>query len=111
MIKLFFVVWLLLSASLEADLIKVKTLACKTLDALQKAPVDKDDYLNLNMYAIAHDCVILSRDAKVQVLGYDPRNSQDMFVQIVEKKTGYTFFMLKSKVQIEQGGKKANYRF
>lgn len=111
MIK-YFLLTLLIISSLNADKVKVETLACKTLDALKKAPVDEDDNdLNLNMYAIAHDCVMLSRDAQVQAMGYDPRNSQAIHIQIVDKRTGYTFFVLKSKIQIEQGGKKDRYRF
>jgi len=102
---------LLFASFLNADKVLVKSFACKTMDALKKAPVDEDDYLNLNMYAIAHDCVLLSRNSQVQALGYDPRNSQDIYIQILDKRTGLTYFILKSKIQIEQGGKKARYRF
>jgi len=110
LIKVFLFILLLISF-LNADKVLVKSFACKTMDALQKAPVDEDDYLNLNMYAIAHDCIILSKNSQIQVLGYDPRNSQDIYVQIVDKRTGFSFYVRKSKIQIEQGGKKASYRF
>ncbi len=110
MIRLFLIP-LLFTSFLSADKVLVRTLACKTMDALKKAPMDEEDPLKLNMYAIADECIILSRDSQIQVLGYDARNTKKMYVQIVDKRTGYSFYVLKSKIQIEQGGEEANYRF
>jgi len=102
---------LLFTTFLNADKVLVRTLACKTMDALEKAPVNEEDSMKLNLYAIANECAILSRDAEIQVLGYDPRNTKKMYIQIVDKRTGYNFYILKSKIQIEQGGEEASYRF
>ncbi len=109
MIK-FLLLCLVFLPTLNADKILNKSLACPTMDSLQKAPLG-DDYLNLNMYAIAHGCEILYRDAQIHVIGYDPRNTQTIYLEVVNKKTGKKLFIKKSQVQIEQGGKKANYRF
>ncbi|MEA2072969.1 MAG: hypothetical protein U9O86_05230 [Campylobacterota bacterium] len=63
------------------------------------------------MYTIANSCLILSREDKVQAIGYDPRNSKQKFQQIVDKKTGVQLYILREAIQIEQGGKKNSYRF
>ena len=96
----------------NADLIKTKTLACPSIVLLQKAvQEDMSDPLKLQMYSIAHACVVLSREDKVQALGYDPRNSKEMYQKIFYTKTSTELYILKSAIQIEQGGKKNTLRF
>ena len=105
--------YLLFSFSfLSADLILHKALACPTLEILKKAPVNTtSNSLELEMYTIANSCLVLSREDKVQAIGYDPRNSKQKFQQIVDKKTGVQLYILREAIQIEQGGKKNSYRF
>jgi len=102
----------LLASFLQADMITHKTLACPTLDTLTKAPVETDSSpLSLQMYSIANSCVVLSRGDKVEAVGYDPRNSKEIYQEIIYKRTGRQLFMLRSAIIVEQGGKKNSYRF
>ena len=109
--KVFFSL-LLISSFLHSDMIINKILACPTIDALTKAPVStSSNPLELEMYTIANSCVILSRSDKVEAIGYDPRNSKEIYQEIIYKRTGSQLFMLRSSILIEQGGKKNSYRF
>jgi hypothetical protein len=103
---------MLLLSALNADKIKNKTLACPTVEQLKKAPVFKDaDNLALDMYVIANDCVILTPKNRVEAVGYDPRNSQEIFQKVVDKENGSTYYMLRTLIYVEQGGKKSSLRF
>jgi hypothetical protein len=102
----------LLSGLVQADMMKKKTLACPSIEQLQKAPLDKDENsMNLSMYAIANDCQIIDKRDKVEAIGYDPTNSKEIYQQILYKKTGIHLYILKSTIQVEQDGKKGSYRF
>ncbi len=93
-------------------MMKKKTLACPTIKQLQNAPLDTaENYMELSMYAIANDCEVLSKRAKIQAIGYDPRNSKEIYQKIIYKKTGKYLYLRRSTIQIEQDGKKAIYRF
>ena len=103
---------LLFLISANADIMIQKTLGCPSVVLLKKAPVSiADDVLNLNMYAIANDCVIISRRDSVEAIGYDPLNSEAIYQEIVYLKTGVNLYIKKSTIQIEQAGKKGVYRF
>ena len=103
---------LFLASFLQADMITHKTLACPTLDALTKAPIETDtNPLELQMYSIANSCEVLSRGDKVEAIGYDPRNSKEIYQEVIYKRTGTQLFMLRSDIVVEQGGKKNSYRF
>ena len=107
-----YILILLLITSAYADQILKKTMGCPTVMALKKSPNDSDDnYLELNMYAIANNCVIISKRDKVEAIGYDSRNSKDIFQKIVYKKTGVMLYILSSSIMVEQGGKKDRIRF
>lgn len=111
-LKPLFLIPLFIFSFLHADMITHKTLACPTVDALQKAPVETtSNSLELEMYTIANSCVILSREDKIEAIGYDPRNSKEIYQQIVYKRTGTQLYMLRSAILVEQGGKKNSYRF
>ncbi len=98
--------------SLNADIMLQKSLGCPSVTILQKAPLSTDDdILNLNMYAIANDCVIISRRDKIEAVGYDPRNSKDIYQKIIYQKTGSYLYILRSVIQVEQDGKKGVVRF
>lgn len=114
--KFFFIFFLLfLCSSLYADLVKKKTLACPSVEQIKKAPLDtKENSLELSMYAIANNCIILTKRDKVESIGSlddDIRNSKEIFQKIMYKKTGAILYMKRSSLQIEKGGKKASYRF
>lgn len=90
----------------------MKTLACPTILQLQKAPVMKEENsLDLSMYTIANSCVVVSTKDKVEAVGYDSRNSKEIYQQIVYQKTGTLLYILRSSILIEQGGKKGSVRF
>jgi len=106
------VIFLLFLSVLNADKIKTKTLACPTIDQLKKAPVHKEaGSLELDMYVIANGCAILSPKSRVEAVGYDPRNSKDIYQKVVNKENGSIYFILRSQILVEQGGKKASMRF
>jgi len=110
-LKFLFLVLTLVSA-LAADQITKKTLACPDMVKLTKAPVGEDkDPLDLEMYMVANGCVVLTKMDKIQAIGYDPRNSQEIYQQIVLKKTGEVMYILRSVILVEQGGKKGQLRF
>jgi len=102
----------LIFISLNADKIVRETLGCPTISLLQKAPTAAaDDVLGLNMYAIAHDCVVINRRDSVEAQGYDPRNSKEIFQQIIYHKTGVYLYIERAAIYVEQDGKKGVVRF
>jgi len=108
----FLLISLLIFSISYADKIKKKTLACPSVLQLQKAPVDTaDNYLNLSMYAITNDCVILGKRDKIEAIGYDSLNSKDIYQKVIYQKTGVYLYLLRSTIQIEQEGKKSTFRF
>jgi hypothetical protein len=97
---------------LSADVITVKTLACPSVTILQKfVKEDLKDPLKLDIYAISNNCIILSKGDKVEALGYDPRNSKEVYQKILYKKTNRELYMRRSSIFVEQGGKKNSIRF
>jgi len=94
---------------LFADKVIKETLACPTLDALKKVPLKNG--LDLNMYAIANNCIVLNRYSDVKAIGYDNYKSKDIYQKIIFNKTGAELYMKKSALQIEEGGKKNILRF
>jgi len=79
---------------------------------LKKAPIASlDDILGLNMYAIANDCVVINRRDSVEAIGYDPRNSKEIFQQIIYRKTGVYLYIERAAIYVEQDGKKGVVRF
>jgi len=102
----------LLFVFVNADKILQKTVACPSIVLLQKIKQeDTKDALSLEMYSIANDCVILDKSSEVEAIGYDPRNSKELYQQIVRKKTGRELYILRSAIFVEQGGKKDTIRF
>lgn len=109
--KYLFILLALLS-TVNADKIIKKTLACPSIDKLKKAPTDSaSNSLDLSMYVVANDCVILLKNSEVQAIGYDPRNSTEIFQKILDKKSGNILYTPRSAIFVEQGGKKAVLRF
>ena len=105
-------IFFLLIISVYADKLNKKTLGCPSVMLLQKAPVDGvEDPMALSMYSIANECVILTNRDQVEAIGYDPRNSNDIYQKIIYKKTGAYLYILRSSIIVEQGGKKNTYRF
>ena len=101
-----------MSLSLQADMIKNKSLACPSIVLLEKSlNIDIQEPLVLEMYAIKNDCVILMHGDSVEAIGYDPRNSEKKFQEIMYKKTNKRLFMPRAAILVEQGGKKNSYRF
>jgi len=100
---------LIFTSIIFSDMLKEETLACPNILLLQNAPVD--DYVNMNMYAIANNCMILNRKDNVEAIGYDALNSKEIYQKIIHKKTGSYLYILRSTIQVEQGGKKGFIRF
>ncbi|MEN8303147.1 MAG: hypothetical protein ABFQ64_03670 [Campylobacterota bacterium] len=97
---------------LNADRVNKRALACPDIDKLKKAPVHEGaDPLGLSMYIVANNCEILSKDAHIEAIGYDPRNSTEIFQKILDKKSGAVLYILRSSIVAEQGGKKNSLKF
>lgn len=98
--------------SLQADQIKVKSLACPSLETFKKVPSEAlEDDLSLSLFAVANDCRVLSRSDHVTAIGYDPRNEKTIYIQILHKQSGETLFIRRKNLLVEQPGKKNQYRF
>ena len=83
--KYIFILLALLSI-VNADKINKKSLACPDIDKLKKAPVHEGaDPLDLSMYIVANDCKMLSKCTQIEAIGYDPRNSTEIFQKILDK--------------------------
>lgn len=105
-------VLLALFSTVNADKIIKKTLACPSIDILKKAPTDgSSNSLDLSMYVVANDCVILFKSSEIQAIGYDARNSTEIFQKILDKKSGKILYTPRSSIFVEQDGKKAVLRF
>ncbi len=103
---------MLLSISLRADQIKIESLACPALETFKKVPSEAlEDDLKLSLFAVAHDCRVLSHSDHVTAIGYDPRNEKSIYIQILHKKSGETLFIRRKNILIEQPGKKNQFRF
>ncbi len=108
----YILILLLVLSSLQADKIKRKTFGCPSVMLLKKAPADTaDNYLDLNMYAIANNCVIISQKDSVEAVGYNANNSKDLYTKILYKKTGVYLYIKSSAIIVEQDGKKSSWRF
>ena len=108
----FVIIFVLILSALNADKIKNKTLACPTIDQLKKAPVHKDaGSLDLDMYVIANSCAIISPKNRIEAIGYDPRNSTEIYQKVVDKDNGSIYYILRAQIFVEQGGKNASMRF
>jgi len=91
---------------------KERTLGCPSVMLLQKAPHDtEDDYISLNMYAIANDCVLLTKKSSIESIGYNANNAKDIYQEIIYRKTGVHLFVKRSDIIIEKFGRKSSFRF
>jgi len=105
-IVLVFNVWM------QADQIKMKSLACPSLEIFEKIPPEAlQDELALSLYAMANNCRILSRRDSVTAIGYDPRNDKNIFIQIVHNESGETLYIRRKNIEVEQPGKNNQFRF
>ena len=102
---------LLITSTLIADQVKVESLACPELKTLNQAlSIDSNDYLELNLFAIKHSCLILNRKTQVQVIDYDV-NSRSRFIKIQDKKSLQELYVLRKNITIEQPGDNNTIKF
>ncbi|MCD4667566.1 MAG: hypothetical protein K8R44_03080 [Sulfurimonas sp.] len=95
-----------------ADYLVKKTLACPSIMLLKKAPVsDGESGMDATLYIIANNCMVLSKKDKIEAIGYDSRNSKEIYQKILHKKTSKELFILRSTIMVEQSGKKNRLRF
>ncbi len=103
---------LLINISLQADKVKYKTFACPSVVLLEKMPADTgDNYLDINMYAMANGCVLLTKKSSIESLGYNANNSKEIYQEIIYRKTGVHLFVKRSEIIIEKFGRKSTFRF
>ena len=103
---------ILIMTALQADKVKYKTYGCPTVVQLEKMPVDTaDNYLDIQMYAIANNCVLLTKKSSIESVGYNANNSQDIYQEVIYRKTGVHLFVKRSMIIIEKFGRDATLRF
>lgn len=108
----YILILVLIIVSLQADKVKYKTYACPSIMIFEKAPVDTpDNYMNLQMYSIANDCVVLTKESSIEAVGYNANNSKDIYQEIIYRKTGAHLFVKRSSLIIEKFGRKGTFRF
>ena len=92
-------------AFLQADVILVKSLACKEIETLEKIPADiSQDYIKLNIYAMSNDCAFVSKKDKVQAHEYNYKNQNSLYTKIYLKDSGRILYIRSKNIQIEQPG-------
>ncbi|RLA73110.1 MAG: hypothetical protein DRG24_01130 [Epsilonproteobacteria bacterium] len=95
-----------------ADSIKSQTIGCPTVDVLKNISKETDnDYVKINLFAMANDCLLLSQKDKVEAIDYDPVNEKTLYIKIIHKQSGKVLFVPSSEIYIEQSGKKNTFRF
>ena len=95
-----------------ADAIKAQTVACPTVEIFKNlAKETENDYVKLNLFAMANDCLILSKKDKVEAIDYDPANDNALYMKIVHKQSGKILFVPSNALYIEKPGKKNTLRF
>jgi len=108
----YILILLLTLTALQADKVKFKTLACPSIVILEKVPEDTgDNYLDKNMYAIANNCVLLTKKSSIESIGYNANNSKEIYQEIIYRKTGVHLFVKRSEIIIEKFGRKSTFRF
>lgn len=96
-----------LTIFLQADVILVKSLACKDVEKLKTVPDDiLKDSIKLNIYAMSNACTILSKSDKIQAHEYEQHKKSDPFTKIYLKKSGRILFIRSKNISVEQPGKR-----
>jgi len=108
----YILILLLTLTALQADKVINHTIGCPSVMLLQKAPLDtKDNYMALNMYAVANSCIFLTNKSSIESVGYNANNSKDIYQEIIYRKTGVHLFVKRSDIIIEKFGRKSTFRF
>jgi len=95
-----------------ADSIKAQTIGCPTVDVLKNISKEtENDYVKINLFAMANDCLLLSQKDKVEAIDYDSANETALYIKIIHKQSGKVLFVPSSDIYIEQPGKKNTFRF
>lgn len=108
--KYILILTILLGLNLHADYIKKTIAACKaesTIVELQeyakKHKIEKGD-LELELWLMNHECQIIDKKTKIEVLGYTGKKSD--VVKLLLKETRDVLYTHTKGVQIEQPGQK-----
>jgi hypothetical protein len=108
----YLLILLLALGTLQADKVIKRTLACPSVVILEKAPLDtKDNYMDLNMYAMMNGCVFLNKGSSIEAIGYNANNSKEIYQEIIYQKTGVHLFVKRSAIIVEKFGRKSSFRF
>jgi hypothetical protein len=109
-LKYILIVTILLGLNLNADYIKQTIAACnaeETVAQLQeyakKHKIEKGD-LELELWLMKHECQILDKKTKIEVLEYTGKKKEH--VKLLLKESGDIVFAHHKGIQIEQPGQK-----
>ena len=100
-----------ISSFLLADKVIVKAIACPSIDIIKKSSQYVDDFIALNKYAITNGCKSLNSQDLIEAIDYDTASKKSIFIKILDKRTGNILYVKRQYIQIEQPGKKNNFRF
>lgn len=99
----------LLFSSLCADRVKEMSIACPDMQELLNIPQEtQKDYVKLNQYAIAKNCVFTMPGDTVEVIDYE-HGERSQLVKI--QKNAHILYMRRDVIAIEQPGKKNSFKF
>jgi len=97
---------LLFITSIFADKVNREAIACPSVVSLQNVPTG--EYMEINKYVIANNCVVVSPNDSFQVVS---SNKKDAFVKISLQEKGLLLYIKSSLVKLEQPGDKNILKF
>lgn len=101
---------ILLALSLQADYVKKTIGVCSSAETLlelekySKTHILEKGGLELEMWMMSHDCKIIDKKTKIEVLDYTGKRTE--VLKVLLKKTGDIVYTLNKGIQIEQPGQK-----
>ncbi len=106
----YFLSFLLLINILNADKVKVKTIACSSIELLKGSYDVSDDYVKLNLYSMQYSCIILDVQDKITSYPNDPESCAN-FVKVLALKDGNNYFVNRRAIYIEKYDSENSVKF
>jgi len=101
---------ILLSLSLQADYVKKTIGVCSSEETLLELQEYAKEHmlekggLELEMWLMSHDCKIIDKHTKIEVLDYTGKRTE--VLKVLLKKSGDIVYTINKGIQIEQPGQK-----
>ncbi|WP_457598084.1 hypothetical protein [Hydrogenimonas sp.] len=108
--KILLTLVLFLSIPVLADRIKSTTVACPSVETLQRLEESEAGFTEKNLYIMQNKCVVLTPKEKIHVLSPDA-SCCGVYLRISVERTNDIMYVNKADVAIEQSGTKNILRF